>query len=89
MKEVKYYVDKITPKGVWLSRNGGDYRGLKALPRWVAFNTFKQFACPTLLAAYESFLARKKAQKRILERNVELASAFIYQATQKIKEVVR
>jgi len=92
MRERKYYVNKITPKGVWLTQNPVDFNGniIKVLdtPRWVSFNTFKQFACPNLLSAYESFLARKKAQKRILERSVQLASVFIYKATQKIEETL-
>lgn len=54
-----YQVQRVTPKGVWLSRYYGD-------PRFVRLSARKRFAYPTPEEALESFMARKKRQLSIL-----------------------
>ncbi len=48
-----FTVVKTTPKGVWLNTYP---------PRFVLRSSFKRFACPTLVEAKESFIARKNKQ---------------------------
>lgn len=52
----EHYVTKVTPKGVWLDRH-----------IWVRSDARKRYACPTLKEAYESFMARKRRQRSIIE----------------------
>lgn len=80
-----YQVAKTTPKGVWLNlgftidwgtqpkeeriklRNG-DYR-------FVLLDARKQFACPTIHEALESFIARKNRHLDVLEAQHRSATA--------------
>lgn len=55
-----------TPKGVWLDVHGEE--------RFVRTDATKRFACPTREEARESFLARKKAQIRILRSRLDRAT---------------
>lgn len=61
----EYEILRTTPKGVWI-RRGSSY-GLHGDERFVLLGARKRFACPTKEEALESFIARKKAQKRIYE----------------------
>lgn len=64
-----YLVTKHTPKGVWLKAGMFSDTGSYAFggkPRFVRREANKRFACPTRKEAYESFMARKKRQIRIL-----------------------
>lgn len=68
----KYLVLKHTPKGVWL-RVGTEWAAdleLVPIKRFVLKAARKHFACPTEHDALESFIARKKAQQRILDRQI-------------------
>ena len=91
MHVTTFYVQKVTPKGVWLSLIP-DCDG-EVVPRrdvrWVGFESTKRYACPTRLTAYEAFLARKLAQKRILERNMYYTEKLLKLCEEKIKEVAR
>lgn len=59
-----YQVQRVTPKGVWLSRYFGD-------PRFVRLSARKRFAYPTPEEALESFVARKTRQLSILQAQAE------------------
>lgn len=59
----EFAVVSTTPKGVWLDDFGRS--------RFVLQGARKRFACPTIPEAYESFRARKQAQLRILQRQIE------------------
>lgn len=66
-----YQVQRVTPKGVWLSRYYGS-------PRFVRLSARKRFAYPTPEEALASFMARKLRQLSILHaqaENVEQALA--------------
>lgn len=84
------YVQKITPKGVWLSSNPVNLDAtllrVEDVPRWVGLNCVKRYACPTLRAAYESFLARKVSQRRIIECNLYYTERLIEQVQKKLSE---
>ena len=60
-------VVKTTPKGVWLSLG---FAGRK----FVLADARKRFACPTEEEAMQSFIARKRTQKRILEGQLKHVS---------------
>lgn len=62
-----YQVVKRTPTGV----------RLLGVDRFVSCKTNKRFACPTIEEAKESFIARKKRQKRIHEAWVRRAEKAI------------
>jgi hypothetical protein len=69
MTEVKlreYPITKKTEKGVWIG--GYDYKD-----KFVNLNTRKKFACPTIEEAKESFIARKRAQIRIMNARMKTA----------------
>jgi len=57
----RYRVLKHTPKGVWLDMGHPD------LNKFVRTNARKRWACPTVLEAHKSFIARKSSQIRILK----------------------
>lgn len=59
----QYLVVKHTPKGVWLD--------LGWRKRFVLRDSRKQFACPTLELARDSFIARKQRQICILKGNLK------------------
>ncbi len=57
----QYPVIKDTPQGAWLMVDGRD--------RWTKKDVIKHFACPTIVEAKTSFIARKARQRKIyLER---------------------
>lgn len=62
-----YTVTKRTPTGV----------RLLGVNRFVSCKTNKRFACPTIEEAKESYIARKKRQKRIHEARVHRAEKAI------------
>lgn len=59
-----YQIQRVTPKGVWLSRYFG-------APRFVRLSARKRFAYPTPEEALESFMARKTRQLSILRAQAE------------------
>ncbi len=61
-----------TPKGVWLIPVYGQYMCADS-PRFMRLNCTKQFACPTVETARESFIARKRKQARIYRARMERA----------------
>jgi hypothetical protein len=65
----RFAVVKHTPKGVRLDSG-----------RLVMRNSRKRYACPTIEEALESFKARKRAQIRILSRQVKAAELALRQA---------
>jgi len=62
----QFDVKKVTPKGVWLDLGWGD-------ARFVRTNARKQYACPTLELAMESFKARKQRQIKLLTSQLQRA----------------
>ena len=62
----QFDVKKVTPKGVWLDLGWGD-------ARFVRTNARKQYACPTLELAMESFKARKQRQIKLLTSQLRRA----------------
>lgn len=64
----EYPVLRVTPKGVVLDIG-------RTNPRWVKNGTMKQFAHPDDKEAMESFVYRKKAQRRILNKQIDRADA--------------
>lgn len=54
----RFRVSKVTPQGYWAMVHGH--------PRWIKMTATKRFACPTIEEAVESFLARKRRQRTIL-----------------------
>jgi hypothetical protein len=60
----EFPVLRETPKGVWLDLGGW------MPPRFVLRDARKRYACPTKAEAWESFVARKRAQLRILTAQV-------------------
>lgn len=69
----KYKVVKETPKGVWLQYLSIFVTQGDSDRRFVLIGTRKQFACPTIEQALESFVARKKAQIRIYTARIKRA----------------
>jgi len=65
---LKFPVLRQTPKGVWLDLGFG-------LKRFVLTEAKRQYACPTLEAARESFRARKRRQIKIYETRLQQARA--------------
>ncbi len=71
IEEQVFEVVRRTPKGVWLVQV---WRcGRSSTERFVRLSARKRFAHPTRKAAMASFLARKRAQVNILERQLENA----------------
>lgn len=66
----EFDVIKHTRCGVWL-----DVFGTK---KFVKTKARKRWACPSRREAYESFLARKKKQKRILESQLDRVEQSIH-----------
>ncbi len=69
------YVEKVTPKGVWLS-----FSVVGGVQRFVLLDATKCYANPTKEAALESFRARKAKQTRILERQLKHIRSALCQA---------
>lgn len=65
-----FVVQKTTPKGVWLKAAYGDFATGDA-PRFVLASATKKFACPSIEEAFQSWLARKAAEKRIYMARVK------------------
>lgn len=74
----KYFVTKVTPKGVWLTSCfwANDISWSK-YDRFVRNNARKRFACPTEQEALESFVARKKAQRKIYKHRLNTVNAVL------------
>lgn len=88
VEESTYWVEKVTPKGVWLSRRysndphrpkdifeknaQGQYRWMLA-PRFQLLSANKKFAAPTVALAVESYVARKSRQISIHQAAVDRA----------------
>ena len=68
----EYEVVKTTPKGAWIRRSSMDNK------RFVNLQARKQYACPTIEEAAESFKARKNAQIRIHQARVVRAQRALY-----------
>lgn len=65
---LKYDVVRHTPKGFWITLGFGDRR-------FVLRGARKKYACLTLEEAKQSFLARKKRQRRILQARLDRVTA--------------
>jgi hypothetical protein len=77
-----YKVSKVTPKGVWLS-----YFSVGGIFRFVLLDARKRFAHPTKEEALESFKARKAAQMRILEKQLEHVRSAVWQVERAEREL--
>jgi hypothetical protein len=64
---LEFRVVKETPKGAWIETT---FCGDK---RFVRLDARKQYACPTVELARQSFIARKKRQIKILTKQLENA----------------
>lgn len=74
----KYKVLRSTPKGVWLD--------VYTVQRFVLKDANKRFACPTEAEAMDSFIARKKAQLRILNAQGDRVAIALVVAHRLIEE---
>lgn len=77
----EFEVERETPKGVWL--RGFMFR------RFCLRGARKQFACPTLEGALESFLARKRKQASIYERRLGHIQQACMAAVDRVEEANR
>ena len=66
----EYRVVKATPRGVWLEHDNWLF---DPEPKFVLQDSRKRFACPTIIEAKESFIARKNKQIRILAEQLSNA----------------
>lgn len=78
----KFIVDKVTPKGVqlipdFLQHRDADDEVRKESRRFVRTDATKMYANPTPYSARESYLARKKKQKRIFEARLRKVQELI------------
>ena len=71
----EFEVIKVTPTGVRLNDYSNNPQG-----RLVSRNWSKQWACPTVEEARQSFIARKRRQLRILESKMQQAKDALAQA---------
>jgi hypothetical protein len=62
----EFPVVRHTPRGVWVDTGFGYLR-------WVSHGARKRFACPTIEAALESFVARKDKQAAIYDARANWA----------------
>lgn len=69
----QFFVDRHTPKGVWLTMGLGD-------KRFVLHSARKKFAHPTKEDALRGFIARKERQASIYGARVDRAKRAIRQA---------
>jgi hypothetical protein len=67
-------IKSVTPKGVWI-----DDQGRK---RFILVGARKRYACPTIVEALESFVARKKRQLGILQTQVNNVEFYLKLAEQ-------
>lgn len=68
----EFLVDKETPRGVWISREPD------GMPRkWIGNNWRKRYACPTKEEAWNSFIARKRSQQRILSNKLNAIESLL------------
>ena len=70
----KYRILRETARGAWVER-------FLDKPRFVLNESRKKFACRTVEEAKESFLARKRAQERILKSRI----ARVYESMRKVE----
>lgn len=81
---VRVYVERLTVEretacGVWLG-------ALPPYGRFVLRAARKRYACPTEVEAFESFVARKEKQIRILERQLEHARLALKEGQRLLRE---
>ena len=69
----EFPVQRETPKGYWIDDKSYEPRKTPNGWRFVLKNGRKKFACSTKTEAYESLLARKQAQIKILSTNLKCA----------------
>ena len=69
----EFIVVRETPKGAWIASYFKNYGGVSSDERFVRHSSVKKYAYPTLDAAKQGFVARKKAQLRILNAGVSRA----------------
>lgn len=62
---------KETPKGYWIGYGFNIPGNLRSEAKWVSKTSRKRYAYPTKREAIESFIARKRLQKRILKDRLE------------------
>lgn len=67
-----FMVTKETPCGVWLADEGG-----VLMDRWVSKTSRKRYAFPTKEEAWESFIARKTKQRRLLFAQLQRVEALL------------
>lgn len=73
-----FFVQRRTPKGVWLCQFWGPEASAESLhtaPRFVLLSARRRFACPSLEEAKTSFIVRKLREISIHQRRVETAKA--------------
>lgn len=70
---MEFSIVRETPRGAWVSYYGSE-------PRFVRNEARKRYACRTKEAALASFIARKRRQAEILERQLSGVRALIYMA---------
>lgn len=78
----EYPIVRRTPKGVWIS--GAD---TCTGERFVLTKARRRFACPTVTEARASFIARKKAQIRILNAQLRRAQKALDALTALTKDI--
>ena len=74
--ELKFTLDKETPCGYWIFRNGSSL--LKNNRKWVSKTSKNRYAYPTRKEALENFVARKNRQIEILSYQLEVAKDALY-----------
>jgi hypothetical protein len=67
-----FIVEKETPCGVWLAYESG-----LSLNRWVSKTSRKKYAFPTKEEAWDSFIARKTKQRRLLFAQLQRVEALL------------
>lgn len=66
-----------TKEGYWINM-GMTFNGEPPIKKWVSKSSKKRFAYPTRKEAYESFMARKKRQIKILGSQINDSRKFLW-----------
>lgn len=85
----KYKILKKTPKGAWIAETygHGDGNYVSTDKKWTSFTAQRPFAHRTKEEALVAFVARKRAQIRILESKMERAKSAMFQAEDSLRNV--
>jgi hypothetical protein len=76
LEEHVFEVVRTTPKGVWLVAVWGEFRS--STPRFMRLGARRAFAHPTREQAMTSYIARKRAQMQLLQRQLESARVALF-----------